>query len=64
MIKPGRLKEIMEEIGKARLDVVAVQVIRWQRQGRIDKKEFFLFYSGPKERTDRYWTGFIIKMQK
>jgi hypothetical protein len=27
-LKPGRLKEIMEEIGKARVDVVAVQEIR------------------------------------
>jgi len=29
MLKPGRMKEIMEEIGKARVDVVAVQEIRW-----------------------------------
>jgi hypothetical protein len=39
----------MEELGKARVDVVAVQEIRWQGQGRIDKKDFSLFYSGPKE---------------
>ena len=56
----------MEEIGKARVDVVAVQEIRWQGQGRIDKKDFSLFYSGPKERTGRFGTGFIInaKMKK
>jgi len=30
MLKPGRMKEIMEEISKARVDVVAVQKIRWQ----------------------------------
>jgi exonuclease III len=56
----------MEEIGKARMDVVAVQEIRWQGQGRIDKKDFSLFYSGPKERTSRYRKGFIInaKMRK
>ena len=60
------MKEIMEEIGKARVDVVAVQEIRWQGQGRIDKKEFSVFYSGPKERTGRYGTGLIInaKMRK
>jgi len=27
MLKPGRMKEIMEEIRKARVDVVAVQEI-------------------------------------
>ena len=66
MLKPGRMKETMEEIGKARVDVVAVQEIRWQEQGRIDKKDFSLFYSGPKERTGRYGIGFIInaKMRK
>ena len=60
MLKPGRMKEIMEEIGKARTDIIAVQEIHWQGQGRIDKKDFSLFYSGPKERTGRCWTGFII----
>ena len=56
----------MEEIGKARVDVVALQEIRWQGQGRIDKKDFSLFYSEPKERTGCYGTGFIInaKMKK
>jgi len=55
------MKEIMEEIGKAKVDVVALQEIRWQ-----DKKDFTLFYSGPKERTGRCGTGFIIssKMRK
>ena len=66
MLKPGRMKEIMEEIGKAKVDVVTLQEIRWQGQGRIDKKDFTLFYSGPKERTGQYRTGFIIssKMRK
>ena len=60
MLKPGKTKEIMEELGKARMDVVAVQEIRWHGQGRIDEKDFSLFYSGPKERTGRYGTGFIV----
>ena len=66
MLKHGRMKEIMEAIGKVRVDAMAVQEIRWQGQGRTDKKYFSLFYSGPKERTGRYGTGFIInaKMRK
>jgi hypothetical protein len=53
----------MEEIGQARVGIVAVQEIRWHGQGRIDKKDFSLFYSGPKERTGRYWTGFILNAE-
>jgi hypothetical protein len=66
VLKPGRMKEIMEGIGKARVDVVAVQEIRWQGKGRIDKKDFSLLYSGPKERAGHYGTGFVInaKMRK
>ena len=59
------MKEIMEKIGKARVDVVAVQEIRWHGQGRI-YKDFSLFYSGTKERTGHYGTGSITnaKMRK
>ena len=32
------MKEVIEEIGKERVDVVAVQEIRWQGQGRKIKK--------------------------
>jgi exonuclease III len=59
MLKPGKIKEIMEELGKARVDVVAVQEIRLQGQGRIDKEDFSLFYSGHKERTGRYGTALM-----
>jgi len=44
MLKPGRMKEIMEEIGTVKVDVVALQEICWQGQGRIDEKDFSLFY--------------------
>jgi nitrogen regulatory protein PII len=60
ILQPGKMKKIMEEISKARVDVVTVQEIHWQGQGRIDKKDFSLFYSGPKQRTGSYETGFII----
>jgi len=66
MLKLGRMKEIMEEIGKARVNVVVVQEIRWQGPRRIDKKDFSRLYNGPKEKTGRYGTGLIVneKMRK
>ena len=33
------MKEIMEEMGKARVDVAAVQEIRWQGQDRMPQKD-------------------------
>jgi hypothetical protein len=60
MLKPGKMKEIMEEIGKVRVDVVSAQEIRRKGQKRMDKNDFSLFYSGPRERTGQYGTGFII----
>jgi hypothetical protein len=60
MLKPGKMKEIMGELSKVRVDLVVVQKIHWHGQGRIDKKDCSLFYSGPKERTGWYGTGFIV----
>jgi len=55
--------EIMEELGKARVDVVAVQEIRWQEQGRI---KIFSSSTVAPVGTGRYGTGFIVsaKMRK
>jgi exonuclease III len=50
----------MEEIGNARVQVVAVQGSRLPAHGRSYKKDFSLFCSGPKERTGRYGARFVI----
>ena len=50
MLKPGRMKEVMEGIGKVRVDVVAVQEICWQGHGRIDKKISLFSTVDPKRR--------------
>jgi hypothetical protein len=39
---------------------LAVQEIRWQGRGKIDKNNFTIFYGGTENRTGNYGTGFII----
>ncbi|KDR15323.1 Craniofacial development protein 2, partial [Zootermopsis nevadensis] len=64
MLRPGKMNEIENEIVKYKLDVVALQEIRWQGRGQIDKQEYALFYSPVVfnlGRTGLYGTGFIVK---
>ena len=61
MLKPGKMKEIMEELGKARVDVVAVQEIRWQGQGKIDKKRFFPLLQWPQRENGSIWDRIYCK---
>uniref|UniRef100_A0A8D8XBG1 Craniofacial development protein 2 n=1 Tax=Cacopsylla melanoneura TaxID=428564 RepID=A0A8D8XBG1_9HEMI len=54
------MQEVADEMLKYNFDLLAVQEIRWQGQGRIDKKDFSLIYSGPNMKTGLFGTGFLI----
>jgi exonuclease III len=60
MLLPGKMMEIADEFLKLGIDHVALQEIRWQGQGEINKKSFTVIYSGPENQTGQYGTGFII----
>lgn len=60
MLRPGKMNEVSQEIIKFGYDLVALQEIRWQGQGRIDKPEYTLLYSGPERKTGQFGVGFII----
>jgi hypothetical protein len=39
LLKPGKMQELPEQINRIKLDVVAIQEIRWIRMGLIQKKD-------------------------
>jgi exonuclease III len=40
LLKPGKMQELAGQINKIKLDVVAIQEIRWSGAGLIQKKRF------------------------
>lgn len=61
MLQPGKMMEVANETLKYNIDVVALQEIRFKDCGKIDKKDFSLYYSGSNDRAGQLCTGFIIK---
>jgi exonuclease III len=60
MLQPGKMMEIADKVLKLSVDLVALQEIRWQDHGEINKKNFTVIHSGPENRTGQNGTGFII----
>jgi len=56
------MQGISKEMMKCKLDIIALQEIRWQGQGRIDKPDYTLLYSGWEEKTGQLRTGFKMKI--
>ena len=63
MLIPGKMQEISKEMTKYKIDIIALQGIQWQEQGRIDKRDCTLLYSGSEEKMGQLGTGFMMKKQ-
>lgn len=60
VLQPGKMHKIGNEVIKGGLDVAALQEIRWEGNGRIDKKHYTVIYIGSDGGTGQCGTGFII----
>ena len=55
------MQEISKEMMKYKIDIVALQEIRWQGQSRIDKPDYNLLYNNVSEdKTVQLGTGFMM----
>lgn len=60
--KPGALKYVLEEQNnKYKLDVLAIQEIRWTGNGNIKKENITLFYSGFGNGKHENGVGFMVQ---
>jgi hypothetical protein len=55
MLQPGKMMEIADEVLKLGTDLVALQEIRWQGHGEINKKNFTVIRI--------QWLGHLERMQ-
>ena len=63
LYQPGALKMLLEQLDCYKLDVTAVQELRWVGCGVMEKKDHVVFYSC-QNKTHMFGTGFIVSKKK
>ncbi|XP_071653361.1 craniofacial development protein 2-like [Temnothorax longispinosus] len=51
------MKEVAEELSKFNFDIVALQEVKWKDAGKIERKEFAIYYSGTPNKAGQKGTG-------
>lgn len=60
ILQADKMNEIAAELSRYRLDIVALQELRWKDAGAIVKKDYTLYYSGTPKKSGQKNTGFWI----
>ena len=63
MLQAGTMNSLSEEIEKYRMDIVALQEIRWKGKGIIKKPKFTMYFSGNEERQGWQSVSFMVLKQ-
>jgi exonuclease III len=59
LYKAGDLKMLLEQLDSYKLDITAIQELRWLDEGVMEKRGNVLFYSCYKK-SHMFGTGFIV----
>ena len=51
LLHPDKMQELAEQLSTTKLEVLALQEIRWSETGLIKKQNYSLYYSGPSSKT-------------
>ena len=54
------MQELAEQISKTKLEILAIQEIRWSGTGLIKKQNYSLYCSGPSSKTGQSGAGFML----
>lgn len=62
MYRAGALKELTDEISRLRVDIAAIQEVRWKGSGNVQGRDYVIFYSGSNEK-HAFGTAFIVPLR-
>jgi exonuclease III len=60
LLQAGNMNAIADEAERYKMDVVALQEIRWKGKGLIRKSKFNIYFSGNEDRQGNRGVGFIV----
>ena len=60
MYRPGALRILINELSKYKIDIAAIQEMRWPNKGTMNHGNYTVFYSGNDQNKKKSGTGFIV----